>query len=228
MAHSITPPYLGFALDTFCNINYNFAKFHRISCNIDCKPKLPFGRQYILDFKEIAIHMTKANNPLIINVGFVVKAEAGFEREFEFDLPELFIPPETNLNNLLGKAKIGRTPQGLVAKIEMSAQTKGNCSRCLDSIEIRVATEFTELYAFDERSLTESHLLLPKNHQIDLAPLIREYLILDMPISTLCKADCKGLCSVCGVNHNHEDCEHPHSSTDTPFSNLQDLFNEED
>ena len=172
--------------------------------------------------------MTKANNPLIINVGFVVKAEAGFEREFEFDLPELFIPPETNLVNVLGKAYIGRTPQGLVARIEMSAQTTGECSRCLDLTEIRVATEFTELYAFNERSLTDSQLLLPKNHQIDLAPLIREYLILDMPLSTLCKINCKGLCAVCGVNHNHEDCEHLNSSTNTPFSNLRDLFDAED
>lgn len=187
-----------------------------------------FGRQHILDFKEIVIHMAKANNPLLINVGFVVKAEAGFEREFEFDVPELFIPPETNLINLLGKAYMGRTPQGLVAKIEMSAQTKGECSRCLDPVEIRVATEFTELYAFNERSQTESQLLLPKNHQIDLAPLIREYLILDMPLASLCKVDCKGLCSVCGVNHNHEDCDHINSSTSTPFSSLQDYFNPED
>jgi uncharacterized protein len=187
-----------------------------------------FGRQHILDFKEIVIHMTKGNNPLIINVGFVVKAEAGFEREFEFDLPELFIPPETNLINLLGNAKIGRTPQGIVANIEMSAQTTGECSRCLDPAEVRVATEFTELYAFNERSLTESQLLLPKNHQIDLAPLIREYLILDMPLATLCKADCKGLCSVCGINHNHEDCEHINSNPTTPFSSLQDYFNPED
>ena len=133
-------------------------------------------------------------------------------------------PPETNLINLLGKASIGRTPQGLVAKIEMSAQTTGECSRCLDPAEIRVATEFTELYAFNERSQTESQLLLPKNHQIDLAPLIREYLILDVPLANLCKVDCKGLCSVCGINHNHEDCEHINSSTFYAIFKLTGLF----
>lgn len=172
--------------------------------------------------------MTKGNNPLNINVGFVVNADAGFERVFEFDLPKVFVPPETELIDLRGKASIGRTPQGLIAKVDISAQTKSECSRCLDPIDQRVATEFTELYAFNERSITESQLLLPKNHQIDLAPLIREYLILDMPIRPLCKANCKGLCPVCGVNHNHEECEHMHLPDDSPFSSLKNLLDPKD
>jgi len=172
--------------------------------------------------------MNKAKSPLKINVGFVVKADAGFQREFEFDVPEVILPPDTELRDLRGKAEIGRTPQGLVANIEVSAQTPSECARCLDPIDQRIATEFTELYAFNERSVTESQLLLPKNHQIDLAPLIREYLILDMPMTPLCKSDCLGLCPECGINRNHESCSHAIVSSEQPHTELQDLFDPED
>ena len=46
---------------------------------------------------RLVIPMTKASNPFLINVGFLVKAEAGFQREFEFELPEVFLPPEMQL-----------------------------------------------------------------------------------------------------------------------------------
>jgi len=91
------------------------------------KPHPLFGRSPILAFKEIAILMTKGNNPLNLNVGFVVNADAGFERVFEFDLPKVFVPPETELIDLRGKASIGRTPQGLIAKVDISAETKSEC-----------------------------------------------------------------------------------------------------
>ena len=42
----------------------------------------------------------------------------------------------------------------------------------------------------------------------DLGPVVREYLLLEMPISPQCKADCKGLCDVCGANLNLGTCEH--------------------
>ena len=171
--------------------------------------------------------MSKAINPLKINVGFIVKAAVGYQRRFEFDLPELFLPPDIQLSDLRGSAEFGRTPQGLVAEIAISARTPSECARCLDAIELGIATEFTELYAFDERSMTDSQLLLPKNHQVDLAPLIREYLILDMPINPLCKADCKGLCTVCGINRNHEDCEHQ-PPIDPRLASLKDLIDPED
>ena len=54
----------------------------------------------------------------------------------------------------------------------------------------------------------ESGLILPEDGHIDLEPLIREYLTLEIPIQPLCKPDCKGLCVECGENLNERLCEH--------------------
>lgn len=178
--------------------------------------------------ERLTIQMKRGNNPFAINVGFLVKAEAGFQREFEFDLSEVLLPPDLQLSNLLGKAIIGRTPQGLISEVAVSAQTAAECSRCLIPLTQGIATEFTELFAFDERNTTDSQLLLPKNHQIDFAPIIREYLILDMPLTSLCKSDCLGLCPECGVNRNDEDCGHVQESFDPRFDVLKDFFNKQD
>ncbi len=43
------------------------------------------------------------------------------------------------------------------------------------------------------RSVTESNLILPEDGHIDLEILVREYMLLEIPISPLCSPDCKGL-----------------------------------
>jgi uncharacterized protein len=175
-----------------------------------------------LPFPPIAT-MTHRVNPLLINVGFLVKADPGYDRTIEFDIPQMVLPPDLTVDDLRGAARFGRTPQGLVTEVSLSGRTKAECARCLDEFELPLATEFTELYAFDERSMTDSQLLVPANHQIDLAPLGREYLLLDMPITPLCRPDCKGLCPVCGINRNREHCEHEQTFIDPRFSILKDL-----
>jgi len=168
--------------------------------------------------------MAKRDNPLRINVGFLVKAEVGYSRTIEFDIPEMVMASDLTLRELRGSARFGRTPQGLVAEVSLSGRTRTECARCLDEFELPVATEFTELYAFDERSVTESQLLLPANHQIDLAPIGREYLLLDLPITPLCRPGCKGLCPVCGINRNVEQCDHQQAPINPQFAALKDLI----
>ncbi|MQC26312.1 MAG: DUF177 domain-containing protein [Chloroflexi bacterium] len=172
--------------------------------------------------------MTQHINPLWINVGFIVKADAGYSRTFDFELPEVFLAPDLSLNDLVGTARFSRTPQGLVMDVFLSARTPGECARCLDPVDQAIATQFTELYAFNERSATESQLILPANHQIDLAPLVREYMILDMPMNPLCQKDCQGLCPVCGINRNHENCDHVPSDIDPRLATLKDLLDPQD
>jgi uncharacterized protein len=71
--------------------------------------------------------------------------------------------------------------------------------------------------------MTESGLLAPEDGQIDLEPLLREYALLEIPISPLHSPDCKGLCPVCGENLNKTDCGH-RPEPDSPFAVLKDLL----
>jgi uncharacterized protein len=172
--------------------------------------------------------MTQHINPLVINVGFIVSADAGFSRSFELDMEEVFLPPDLQLNDLRGSAQFSRTPQALLAEVIVSAKTPMQCARCADPIEHAAATKFTELYSFDKQTESDTELRLPSNHQIDLAPLVREYMFLDLPINPLCRPHCAGLCPVCGINRNDDSCEHDTSSIDPRLSTLKDLLDPKD
>lgn len=121
---------------------------------------------------------------------------------------------------------IGRTPQGLVVQGKFSAETKLECVRCLREFWSPLEWEFTELYAFNKKSVSESGLLLPEDAHINLEPLLREYALLEIPINPLHDPDCKGLCPVCGQDLNVRDCGHHPDRGDSPFAKIKDLLDE--
>lgn len=169
--------------------------------------------------------MTNPRRPFRINVGFIVNESIGYNRDFDFDYPSIPLSSDLQFANLTGLVNIGRTPQGLIVQGGFSGQTQLECVRCLNEFAYSLHWEFTELFAFTKRSVSESGLLLPDDAHIDLEPLIREYAILEMPISPLCKKDCKGLCLDCGEDLNKVDCGH-RPANDSPFSALKDIFKE--
>lgn len=137
--------------------------------------------------------MNETRHPLRINVGFIIHAATGFIRDFEFEFPQLHLPPDLDLRQVKISARIGRTPQGLLARGDASGYTTLECVRCLENYDQYIHANFTELYAFDERSTDEAELLVPEDGFIDLGPLVREYLFLEFPIKPLCKTNCKPL-----------------------------------
>jgi uncharacterized protein len=151
-----------------------------------------------------------SENIFRLNVGFFLGQGVGYSRDFLFESPEVHLDPEFSLQDLHGSARITRTAQGLLVQVDLHAATPVECARCLSAMSQQLNTEFTELYAFNRASVTESGLLLPENGYINLTPLVREYMLLAMPISPVCRADCKGLCPICGENLNEFAC--PHSS----------------
>ncbi len=160
----------------------------------------------------------------ILNVGFVVHQTIGYSREFPFDAAEVTLSPDLKLYDFSGVAKVTKTAQGLFLQGKFSAQVLTECVRCLEEIRQVLKTEFAELFAFNRNSVTESGLILPENGKINLAPIIREEMLLAIPINTLCKADCKGLCPVCGENLNQTICNHKDEDIDPRMDVLKALL----
>ena len=168
--------------------------------------------------------MSDPHSPLRLNVGFVVAQSAGFSRDFAFDIPHINLPPDVQLNMLVGIVRVTRTPQGILLQADLQAQTELECVRCLTDFQQALKINFTELYAFSQRYVTESGLLMPDTGIIDLAPVLREYAALEIPISPLCKPDCKGLCPICGNNLNESTCSHEVESGDPRLASLKSLL----
>ncbi len=128
------------------------------------------------------------------------------------------------MNNLCGSVRVTRTPQGILLQAEFKAQTTLECVRCLTEFQQSLDINFTELYAFSKRYVTDSGLLMPETGIIDLAPVMREYIVLEIPISPLCRPDCKGLCPICGNNLNESTCNHEGESGDPRLASLKKLL----
>ncbi|MCS7009739.1 MAG: DUF177 domain-containing protein [Anaerolineales bacterium] len=168
--------------------------------------------------------MTDPRHPLRLNVGFLVSAAVGFSRVFSFAYESIRLGDDLVVADFVGSATFSRTQQGLLVQGEFLARLEVECVRCLEPFLLQVNPTFTDLYAFDRRSLSESNLLVPEDGQIDLAPLLREYALLEVPIMPICRPDCQGLCPVCGENLNLHNCGHRLSQDDSPFSILKDLL----
>lgn len=168
--------------------------------------------------------MANPRKPFRINVGFLINEEVGYSHGFPFEFDKVKIADDLELRNFEGEAVIGRTPQGLIVQGDFRGDVDLQCVRCLTDFARPLRWEFTELYAFNRKSLTDSGLLLPEDAHIDLAPLLREYALLEVPINPICREDCLGLCPVCGQNLNEKDCGHRPDTGDSPFSVLKDLL----
>jgi len=167
-------------------------------------------------------------NLLRLNVGFIIHQTIGYSRDFPLGAPQLSIPPDLSIKDFAGVVRVTRTAQGLLVQGKAHGIVQSECVRCLEAVEQPLEVEFTELYAFTAASVTESGLFVPENGQLELAPVIREEMLVAIPMSSLCRPDCRGLCPLCGENlnqspvHSHQDDE-----IDPRLSALKSLLQED-
>ena len=132
-----------------------------------------------------------------------------------------------SLRDFTGTANFSRLPQGLYLQADFQGKLDLECVHCLNLSEHNLSIKFTELYAFDDRSVSDSGLLVPENGNINLEQVLRDYAMLEIPISPKCKPDCKGLCPECGQNLNEKDCGHDREIDTAPFAPLKSLFEDQ-
>lgn len=168
--------------------------------------------------------MINPRHPLELNIGFLITASVGTRREFTFDYNLLQLGDDLSINEFSSCISFSRTQQGLLLEGRFSANINLECVRCLDIYSQDLTNEFTELFAFNKRSLSESNLLVPEGGRIDLAPLFREFVLLEIPIQPICSFQCKGLCPICGENTNLSECEHQNLIAKPSSSELKEFI----
>jgi uncharacterized protein len=112
-----------------------------------------------------------------------------------------------------------RGPRDIVADIRLRGRFAGKfqvpCARCVEPVEIPLGADFDLIFRpagadseAPERSITapETEIGYYQKDSLSLEDVLREQVILSLPVRTLCKPDCKGLCPRCGENRNHQPC----------------------
>lgn len=110
--------------------------------------------------------------------------------------------------------------EGIVARGTVEVPWVGECRRCLRPIESRLRAEVYEVFEDDPVEGETSKLDVDR---IDLEPIAREAVLLDLPLAPLCQEDCAGLCAECGADRNVEDCGHDMVARDERWAALDEL-----
>lgn len=128
------------------------------------------------------------------------------------------------------EVQVIKNTQNVELTLNLVGQITLPCSRCLETVEKEIkdkATYFIKLEkeefkeVLEEEDITTIYL---KEGELDIVPLVRESLILSLPMKILCQEDCKGLCSICGNNLNLSDCGHRIEDTSKELKKLKELF----
>jgi uncharacterized protein len=110
--------------------------------------------------------------------------------------------------------------EGIVVKGTVSAPWTGACRRCLCTVVSRLTAEVLEVF---EDQPVEGETRKLDHDRIDLEPMAREVVLLELPMAPLCMDDCAGLCPECGADRNTTDCGHALVQTDGRWAALGDL-----
>lgn len=102
-------------------------------------------------------------------------------------------------------------------KGDVSFKLKLTCARCLEVITKEFGEGVDCIFEPGFPNITEgAQIEITKNDiekyyyvgdEIDLTPLVRDTILLTIPVKPLCSPDCRGLCPHCGKNLNEGDCE---------------------
>ena len=114
-----------------------------------------------------------------------------------------------------------RVSEGIVVRGTVTATWDAACSRCLVPVGGELVVHVGELY--ERQPLEGETYLLSEDDVIDLEPLIRDALLLELPAVPLCRTDCRGLCPACGVDHNLTTCDCVSAEPDPRWAALRSL-----
>jgi len=134
----------------------------------------------------------------------------GEEDASSFAFPPQVVAVEDPVRLALRVTRDGPT---IVVSGQVDVVARRTCDRCLSTFSESVVVDLREVYHMGDASLPDAdpdddevHFLGRRATRVDLAPVIRQRVLLELPMKSLCRDDCKGICPTCGVNRNEAEC----------------------
>jgi len=146
------------------------------------------------------------------------------EREIQLERLELggqhYLPvPE----KVPAELTITRAASGTVFELGFRVRLHGPCFRCLEDAVLDLPISAREYQATAPEGDEELRTPYLRDDKLDLSAWARDALALDLPDKILCRAECAGLCPVCGKNLNEEPHDHGEPEPDSRWSALAEL-----
>ncbi|MEU8570747.1 YceD family protein [Streptomyces pathocidini] len=123
--------------------------------------------------------------------------------------------------------------EGVLVTGTARAPLTGECVRCLEPLERELSADFQEMFSYpdaDDRSreaesgddAEDEDVLFLEDGLFDLEPVLRDAVVLSLPLQPVCREDCPGLCPDCGARLA-DDPDHHHDAVDDRWAALQGL-----
>ncbi len=122
--------------------------------------------------------------------------------------------------------------QDIRVKGDLSTRLEWACARCLEPVLLNVQRDFDLLYrplgadaGRAELSVTtaEAEVSYYEGEGLLLEDVLREQVLLSVPLKALCRDDCKGLCPHCGKNLNNGQCSCEEPVEDPRWNALKEI-----
>jgi DUF177 domain-containing protein len=159
---------------------------------------------------------------------------------FDVELPpgviEFLDPKLRQAGSLVatGKAELVTGPLGEIrVKGHVRVQMEADCDRCLEPARFPIDSDF-ELYyrpvaeGYGEETAIdagEAEMGFYEGDGVELNEVLREFVLLTLPMQRLCREDCKGICPECGQNRNQKECQCQASAIDDRWQALKGMRN---
>ncbi|HVV76201.1 MAG TPA: YceD family protein [Mycobacteriales bacterium] len=116
-------------------------------------------------------------------------------------------------------ARFESVMDGVLVTAEVEVPVSAECGRCLDPLEIELVAPIQELYAY-EPDPEDDDALTVSGDALDLEPVVRDAVVLALPLNPLCDPDCLGLCAGCGARLADVEPGHTHDEVDPRWAAL--------
>lgn len=172
------------------------------------------------------------------NVAQLLKGPRGATRTYQVDEePEFHIEGLSLLGPVRGAVQLMRTQQGILAEADLTVDAEVSCSRCLKpvrtTLSVHVEEEFRptidiitghRVWPEPEETLGDD-VMIDAQHVLDLDEVARQEFEVAIPLKSLCRDECPGLCPQCGEEIGGEQCR-CRPAVDPRLSRLGDLLKE--
>ena len=148
-----------------------------------------------------------------------------YRDELEVELPAFEFGGQRYLpvpERIPAELVVTRATTGTVFSLAFTVRLHGPCYRCLGDavLEVPIAAREYQAESPEDDEMTTQYVT---GGNIDLSGWARDAVALALPDKILCRADCAGLCPVCGVDLNREPHTHEGSEADPRWAALAEL-----
>ena len=117
--------------------------------------------------------------------------------------------------------------EGILVTGTAQMEAVGECVRCLREVRVPVEVDVQELFVYDASREAgyedDAEVSLVDDDLVDLEPVLRDDVVLDLPFRPLCTPDCSGLCPDCGARLDDEPGHHHEAAADPRWAALGGL-----